>query len=432
MYFIISIFLVIISLILLYFATKNIFSLTFITGVFLVLTFIGCVLVSKSPTYLLSFYFSLGTFSFSLGVIVVNTLKRFSPGQELNRFRGLAISSPFKFKTPFSFSFTLLIVLNILAIAFLFYKSGVPFFQEIPEAAKIEIAFGSNWILVRSLRIFLPILLLVLYLYMLKTRRFLAKLGFISLILMMVIIYLFYGYKGYFLSYLGIPLLALWALIRKIRMRDIILIGLLGLLVALPLVSKMLNTPNLAEVSKFIFNRFTIIQAEGVSYIINKLVPEEGLFWGSTFKMDIKGLLYRAGILKEESLNFNAFLVEHKTGSNPQGRIQIASTLFGEFYANFGLLGGILVAFIGGFLLQILYIKTVRSSKNIFFLPLIIFIQGALSGAIISGHTLITLIDVGIMTLFILFLLLVGYVFFSLPAGQIIFLRRKSKSYGRT
>jgi len=425
MYFIISIILVIITLILLYLATKNIFSFSFFTGVILTLTFIGTVLVTEYPHYPLSFYFSLGIISYGFGVFFANLFRRFSPRRELNRFRELKISSPFKFNTPFSLAFIFLVILNILAVVFLFYKSGVPLFQEITEAAKIEIAFGSNWILVRSLRIFLPILLFILSLYMVKTKKFLTKLGFISLLFLMTIIYLFYGFKGYFLGYLAIPLLTLWALVKEIKIRDIILLFLLSSVVALPLIGKMLSTPNLIEISKFILNRFTVIQAEGIDYIVNNLVPEEGFFRGLTFKMDIAGLLYKVGVLKEESLNFNAFLVEHKTGSNPQGRIQIASTLFGEFYANFGLLGGVLAAFIGGFLLQLLYIKAIRSSKNIFFLPLIISIQGAFSGAIISGHTLITLIDVGIMTLFILFLLLVGYAFFSLPSGQVVFLKRK-------
>jgi oligosaccharide repeat unit polymerase len=425
MYFVISVFLVSISLLFLYRATKNIFSFSFITGVFLTLIFIGCILISSFQFFPLAFYLSLGMISLSLGVIFANKIKRFFPKRELEEFRKLKISSPFKFEIPFSLAFISLIILNILAISYLFLKSGIPLFQESTEAAKIEIAFGSNWILVRSLRIFLPVLLLILYLYMVKTGRFLVKLGFISLVILMGISYLFYGYKGYFFGYLALPLFVLWALVSKIKMKNVLLLGILSLLAASLLTGKMLSTFNPIEISKFILNRFTVIQAEGVDYIVNTLVPKEGFFKGLTFKMDIRELLYKVGILKEEFLNFNAFLVKHKTGSNPQGRIQMASTLFGEFYVNFGLLGGVLATFIAGFLLQLLYITTVRSSKNIFFLPLVIFIQGAISSAIISGHTLITLIDVGVCTLFILFLLLLGYIFFSLPIGQVILLRKK-------
>lgn len=420
----ISFFFVILSLFLLYLATRNIFSIPFITGLFLALTFIGCSLISGFSS-LLSFYFSLSMFFLALGVLGANKIKRFSPSFELRKIREIEISSLFKLGLSFSLALSSLIFLNILAVSYLFLKSGIPFFAKIPEVAKVEIAFGSNWLLVRSLRIFLPVLLLVLFLYTFKTKRLLAKLGFIFLFCLVGVIYLFYGYKGYFLVYIITPFVALYPLLKKVKPREVILLVFLALLIIIPLYINMLKTTNPIEIFNAINNRLTVAQAEGVSYIVNNLVPTEGLFYGRTFKMDISGLLHKVGILKKRSLNFNAFLVEHKTGSNPQGRVQMASTLFGEFYANFGVWGGILGVFLAGFLLQLLYIKAIRSSKNIFFLPLIIFIQAALSSAINSGHTLITLVDMGVCTLFILFLLIIFYIFFGLPSGKIIFIKRK-------
>ena len=42
-----------------------------------------------------------------------------------------------------------------------------------------------------------------------------------------------------------------------------------------------------------------------------------------------------------------------------------------------------------------------------------------------NGNTVITLIDMGLFTIFILLLLLIFYIFFELPTGRIILLRRK-------
>lgn len=422
MYLAVSIILVILSLILLFQATRNIFSVTFITGGFLVLTFIGCCIIVGSPWYPLPFYFALSIFFLALGVFLANRVKKFSPKKELLEMRKRKISSLFRVSSPFSFALFSLILLNVLLVGYLFLKSGIPLFATSAEIAKVDIVFdGGNWMLVRCLRIFLPILLLILFLYVLAVKKWLAKIGFILLLFLMVVIYLFYGYKGYFLSYIVIPILFLWAIVRKIRFKEIILLTVLALFVAVPLVGKMLNTVNIAEISSFAFHRYTTLSAEGVDYIVNDLVKDRGVFKGETFVMDMKGLLHKAGVSQGEVLNFNAFLVKDKTGSNPQGRVQIASTLFGEFYANFGLIGSLLGVFIAGFFLQLLYLKSVRSSKDILFLPLFIFFQIAFLSAINTGHTLITLIDMGICAVFILFLLLVFYIFFKLPSGRIVF-----------
>jgi len=361
----------------------------------------------------------------ALGTVFANKLKKFSPRLELNRFRELKIDSPFKFNTPFSLALFSLVILNILAISYLFLKTGIPFFAEIPEAAKVEMVGGSNWILVRFLRYFLPVLLLILFLYIHKTKKISGKIGFISLLLLIAIIYLFYGWKGYFFVYVGVPLLMLYALMEKIKVRTLILLFLLGLLVAIPLYMRMLKTTDLKGIFNAIFNRLTVAQALGVNYVVISLVPKEGLFYGSTFKMDIERILYVVGISKEEALSFASFLVKYETGENPGGRLAVAPSLFGELYANFGLFGGILGTFLAGFFLQILYIGTLRSSKNIFYLPLYIFFQLAFFFAIVNGHTIITLFDMGLFTIFFLFLLLMFYIFFELPTGKAILLRKK-------
>jgi len=425
MYLIISIFLVILTLILSYFATRNIFSITFITGGFLTLSFIGCSLLVGPPYYPLPFYFSLSMFSLVLGTVFANKLKRFSPRRELNRFRELIISSPFKFKTPFSLAFVSLVTLSILAIGYLFFKSGIPFFAEIPEAAKAEMAAGSNWILVRFLRYFLPVLLLILFLHIRKTKKIFGKIGFISLLFLIAVIYLFYGWKGYFFAYVGIPLLMLYALMEKIKVRDLVLLFLLGLIVAVPLYTHMLKTTDLKGIFNAIINRLTVAQALGVNSVVTNLIPKEGLFYGATFKMDIERFLYAVGISKEEALSFAGFLVKYETGENPGGRLAVAPSLFGELYSNFGLFFAILGMFFAGFLLQILYIRTLRSSKNIFYLPLYIFFQLAFFFSIVNGHTIITLIDMGLFAIFVLFSLLMFYIFFELPTGKAILLRKK-------
>jgi len=424
MYLIISIFLVIFALILSYFATRNIFSVVFISGGFLTLSFIGCCLLVGPPYYPLPFYFSLSMLSLALGAFFANELKRFSPSRELDRFRELKINSPFKFDTPFSLAFLSLVILNILAISYLFLKTGIPFFAEIPEVAKVEMAGSSNWLLVRCLRYFLPILLLILFLYQYKTKKNLTRMGFLFLLLLLAVIYLFYGWKGYFFAYVGIPLLMLYALMGKIKIRDLVLLFFLGLLAAIPLYSGMLKTTDFRVILNAIFNRLTVAQALGVNWVVTNLVPKEGLFYGATFKMDIERILYVVGISKEEALSFAGFLVKYETGENPGGRLAVAPSLFGELYANFGLFFGILGIFFAGFFLHLLYIKTLRSSKNIFYLPFYIFFQLALFFAIVNGHTFITLIDIGLFTIILLFLLIIFYIFFELPTGRIILLRK--------
>lgn len=434
MYLFISISLVIISLILLYFTSKNIFSFSFFTGVILALTFIGIVRISKFPYYPLPLYFSLVILFYVLGVFFANWFKRFSPSRELNKFRKIELNFPFKFKTPFFLAFISLVVLNLLAVVFLFLTRGIPFFQPHVETAKVDITSESNWMLLRTLRIFLPILVLTLFLYTLKTGRIIARIGLVFLIFIMATIYLFYGFKGYFIFYFVVPFLMLWAIVKKINITKAILLVILALIVTLPLVGKMVGNSSFLSISKAIYDRFTIIKADGINYIVNNLVPEEGFFYGATFIMDINGILYKIGLSKEETYPFNTFLVDHMQGFSSGGRIQTDSTLFGDFYVNFGIFSGILAMFLAGTIMQFLYIWVVRSSKNIFFLPLYISLQAALSGAITAGKTLITLVDSGVMILFILFLLLVGYIFFSLIGGRAIFLKKKSfpQNYVRT
>lgn len=415
------------ALILIYFATRNIFSVTFLTGVGLIQSFIGCWFIVGNISSRLSIYFSLSIFLLALGIILANKIKKFSPLFELRKIRKRKINFFLKSNIPFFFALSILLILNIFLIFILFFRSGIPFFAESSEEAKVEIGLvRENLLMIRALRIFLPFLILVLFLYMLKTKKLLIKLGFLFFLILIGIIHLFYGYKGYFLAFVVTPLLMLYSFEKKIKLKNIILLVLLVLFFLFPILSKALNTSDPITLFKYVFIRSTIGQAEGMDLIVNHLIPKEGLFYGTTFKMDIESFLYKIGIIKNEVLNFNAFLVKYKTGSNPQGRIQMSSTLFGDFYANFGLFIALFGTFLFGFFLQILYIKSVRSSKDILFLPTYIFFQSIFSGAIVNGHFLLTLIDIGICTLFIVFLLIFFYIIFSLPIGKIIFTRIKS------
>lgn len=369
------------------------------------------------------FYFSLGFLFFAIGVFFSSKLYKFLPKFELNKFQKMEFHLPFKLEKAFQLAILTFLTINLFLIGYLFWKEGVPLFQEEIEKARVQIALGHNWLLVRSLRIFLPILLLITFLYMLKTKKFFSKFIFAFLLFLLLLIYTFYGYKGYFLSYVFFPLVISYSCVKKVKIRNVLFLFFLSVLTVFIILSVLLKTLNPLVMTQFLFSRLTIGQAEGVNYIMNELIPEMGFFRGETFKKDILGMLAKLGLTQEKIFNFNAFLFEKIHGKNPLG-MQVASTLFGEFYANFGLIGGILAMFLSGLITQTLYISGLRSSKDIFFFPLIIFFQLIFLQITIAGHTLISVLDIGFSSLFTLFLVILFYIFYSFPQGKVIFLKK--------
>jgi hypothetical protein len=164
----------------------------------------------------------------------------------------------------------------------------------------------------------------------------------------------------------------------------------------------------------------TISQAMGADYIIHELVPRTGFFMGEIAWNEFKGILAALRILPEYPTSFWVTLFKIMYGVNPRAAFAMATTPIGDLYVDFGVPGIILGMFLFGAIAQLLYIKTLRYSKDYFILPVMVYLQYVLVVTHTNGSFFSIFSHYGISLIVIAVAILNLTLILSLPLGRIV------------
>jgi len=396
-------------------ATKNILSPVFISmGIFFFFYVGGLIYFVTDNHPLTPLYFSIGALFYGLGAFIIAGFFRFKPDTELKDFKQKPLLNIFPSKKIFFISLIVIFVFSIALTFYYFYYVGIPLFQ---SSKVTTIAHGGKGIFFRGFTTFLPLILLVTYLFRKTTKKLSVKFFWWTIIITSLASIILYGSRGIVLVFL-MPFILLYSLFRV--KRDLSKIGIVFLFFVLVAVSFQYSYPEYQKLSikdSFVnvFNRMTVSQAMGMDYAIYNLVPDEDLYMGKKSMSDFKGFLSTLRIISQGEL-FSERLFE-KINFNYEGeaRLTISTTSIGDLYIDFSLIGIAFGMFFYGVIAQGLYVKVVRGVKDCFLLVVYSYLQYILIATHIGGAIFSALANMGISLIMFIIIIASINIFLLLP-----------------
>lgn len=404
------------SLALIYWQTRNLFSPLLIAAIFIALNFIGCLLIIDfgEPAIRLAFLVAVGIACSALGGLAARRWLRHDPVREKRAFQAKEALSWFASETFFTMTVYAFILLGMGAVMLFFFRAGVPLLSSDVAVARVVAPREGGYLSVRFMRLYLPLLLMIYVVgrrKMVKENRLLAAFT----VLFLLVAFTLFGYRGYVLNFFLLPFMLLLAY-HRVSKRTVTILGLAGFASAFAVTGILYQESHLSSLWNIISERIFLAEVfEGLGPIVYLLVPKVGFLHGQGFLMDIPAVLSRVGIGPPGIENFSQYLTRFTLGYNFY-ETSSAPTLIGEAYANFGYPGVVVIMFLFGFLLQSLYIRTLRGPKDAFFLPIMVSVQCSLLVAA-HGPLVFVLLDAGGSLLIFATIFVSLYFFWSLPKG---------------
>lgn len=328
--------------------------------------------------------------SFGLGTKLATIFVGFKPKQELRGVSAQQLSWGIIGKEIFKIAIVTTMFLALVA-AFIILRNS-PLLS--PGMLKTGLIRPGQGPLVRLFRDGLPILAVMWVLLAIKAGKPRSWIGAGLVIVITSVVLMLTGYKGFVLWFVVLLAVALGYL--KPHSRHVKLtVGILlvvGLIVGLTVIYL---TPSPGQGSfrdslNSLWKRMTVEQTLGLDYVLYKLVPIHGFYYGETAIWDFtwtisdltQGIIFP---LPHPSLtNHIANLIAgYKT------HYAVTTMIMGDLYANWGLIGVIIGCILYGFILGILYTVILRMKKTIIFFPFWaylswIFVRAASTGAPIA------------------------------------------------
>lgn len=359
----------------------------------------------------------LSSIALGLGSRFSSLAAMFNPKRDLRNITPQQLSIGVANKTAFRLALGISLVLALFA-AFIILRNS-PLFN--PEVLKIELVRPGMGPLMRLVKTGLPILSIMYLLIAMRSNKF-SNWIFVGLVMGITVVALMLtGYKGFVLWFAVLVVIALSYLkprSRQLKLTVAILL-ILGLAAGLAV---LYLTPNPGQGSfrrslNVLWKRMTVEQTLGLDYVLYNLVPKHGFYYGLTMIWDFtrtvndltQGLIFP---------NPHPSLTNHLSNLiiGRQGPYAVTTMIMGDLYANWGLLGVLVGCFLYGFILEIIYIATLRMRrKTIIFFPFWlysnwIFVQMASTGAPIAFFLS------GVASLFMIYVLIIfSYTYFHFP-----------------
>ena len=362
-------------------------------------------------------YIAIGAFCYVVGAIVAASRLRFRPMKELQDFREAPFESLFPYKGAFFISLLLFGVLSIILVVYYFYDAGIPLFSEWSSKAR-TLRVAGRGLYIRAGMTFLPLTLIMAYLYRKFAVNFSSKLFLLLLLAASIVYIILYGSRSIALAYL-IPFVLVYGVVCKRKAFKkayaLCLIFLASALVIQYTYKSYRHLP-VRDALSILFGRLTTQQVQGFDYIVYDM-PPQSLFRGQAHSMGIKGILSTLRIIPHGP-PFGVILFYMKTG-NTNIPFSMVPTTFGVLYVDFGLAGICAGMFLYGFIAEALYIKMLRYHKDFFLFPIISYCQYIIICAHIGGGFFAIIAHKGISMALTTLTLMIFYIVLALPKGRI-------------
>lgn len=407
-------------MILIYLATRNVFSFQFIFASFLFP-------VAFSSKILVMNLFCYGVFTIGAGSYLANILINYLPKTNLLFYKNKDIKPGILPVKSIILSFYSLLFFSIFLSIYYYNAVGISLFSDEVGyqrlVARHDVA--GSYLFQRIFRVFLPILCMSYYLlsFCKETRYFFHPFIFILLIIITSSFLVFTGMRGNLIIFLFFPFLVLFGMTsQKIKFSKLFLIFMVTFFGGLLVTYLMAPDESIYGIFEVILKRLTSGASDGISYVVESDIPNNGFYYGKTYANDVLSIFSKLGLNISNYQTYGEYLAKTILGENYNGE-QAAVYVMGELYANFGMFGLLCGSLLLGIFLQFIYILAIRSKKTVILTPVYAYFQ-ALLIPILGGPSLSMLIDYSITCLFFIITFLMLILFFNIANKRFIFLNK--------
>lgn len=340
-------------------------------------------------------------------------------------------------------AYKLAVLLATAGICFMFLKKGIPILADEPNIAKVTFSQDGGWAATRLVRYLLLTLFYISTIYCFHLARVRIKAatnrkmesgigellkysskGWLFFGGAILILFTSLGYKANIIAFFlwTACFISLTTRVRFLNLAPFIAAGAAFSIFALYTIQK---TQGLADLLVFLYMRATTSAAEGLIYVLSNYGVTEPFLYGEGFWFDLSSILLKLGLapvipLHLHELNFDAVIFEKLLGHN-EYHMQATTSLFGQLYANFGLLA----TMVGTFLFFFLFVRfgdfLVSGRKTLIGTPVYFLLFQQFQTFIAGGPVLITVFDTAVsLSVFFTAYALV-YLFLRLPSGTMSF-----------
>lgn len=314
-------------------------------------------------------------------------------------------------------TFNTVLLLSLIALAVHFRLSGIPLLADNVNYAKVDAFSGVGLVLIRFLRVMLPLLLLQATVYHLGCLHRYTSWRHAAFVMACAFLSFMTGFKGYFPYYFVTPLVITYSAFGRLSLRRVLLVSAVLLLVVSVYAAFVERLNWLAGIS-YVFARLTLGNSQGPYFIINALVPEHGYFFGETFVWDLGWFLARLHLISFDHQNFAAHVFTLIQGDNPLNQ-QSVTSVAGEAFANYGTWAMLGTVCVWGALLDWLSQLVTTMDKDPVAFPYVVIAGAHLANLLATGPVIYNTLDLVVSFVMMGSIYLAAYIAFSLPIGTV-------------
>ena len=412
-----------VGIILIFLASKNLFSYQLLFAAYI---FPAAVVASEGVFFLMS----IGIFSIGVGNLFCNVITFFRPQQSLLKFRNSEVISYFSPRKIFATNLILLFFVFTLLSSIYFYLAGISLFGDEVGYDRLvnRHSVSGSYFFQRLFRVYLPIICMIYLMYSWhhSYKPFFNRGIFFIMLIATSLLLIFTGMRGNLVIFIFFPFVVLFGLVSKGNPFFLILrVFLLTFFGGMIVTQLMYPELDIVQLLELILARITTGATDGISYMYSTDVPINGFYNGSTYFNDILSIFAKLSLVETNAQTYGSYLANEMLGAKYNGE-QAAVYIMGELYANFSYFGVFFGCFIAGIFLQLLYVITLHSKKDILFTPILCYFQAAFI-AILGGPTLSMTFDYLITITFFIFTFFILMIFLSYTGGYVIFNRNLIK-----
>ncbi len=316
--------------------------------------------------YDVGFVLSISMLMVSIGGYFFNMINSINIKEIQRTYRERELTIGFISEKKFIYSMYFILFWSLMGSIYYFSNVGISLFSEEVGLERLHArhAVSGSYFFQRLFRVFLPILCLCYYLYVFKMGRGNKNILYFMIAITSALL-IFTGMRGNIITFIFTPFIILIGLIsNKISIKAMVVLFSLGIFGGMLISALMYRNSDIVFLTLLILERLGGGASDGISFVIQNDIADNGYYYGSTWINDISSIFSKLGLIPLEILNYSAHVARLMLGERYNGE-QAAVYIFGEFYANFGFYGNIIGSFVVGIILQKIYIKAFKAKKTL-------------------------------------------------------------------
>lgn len=383
-----------------YLATRNLYSMPIIFGAFYFLATFN----TDVDVFMIA---AISYFSLGVGLILCNIFHSVKPKTLLFEFRSKDFSNENHHPSWLLYPVILITVFSLGISIYYFANVGISLFSDNVGYDRLinRYSIPGARIMQRFFRVYLPIIVIMYYLFQFSPalKKYYSRFLFLTLFLVAAFLLVATGMRGNVVIFLFIPFIYIKSLVQPIKKKELSLAFVFTFGIGLFATIQMYSSNSFSLLVEIIWSRLTAGGSDGLSYIVGGYTESQGYQFGLTYFNDIMSIFSKLGISSQEYVSLGEEVAMNLLGSRYNG--ERAGVYFsGELFHNFGIIGVVFGSIFIGYLFQYIYIKTLKSRKDIILVSILGFFTASFN-SILGGPVLATIFDYTVNLTFLIFLI---------------------------